>query len=139
MVDKAILQKCVAILDKRKEGDKELRKAWTGEASSIVSANLQIIRRLKVEILARKRETRRERRPGAEPRNPKSEPWSVSDLWESYKTKDWAGYSWEKVDEFWERCSRCGGSGLETCSSCGGSGRKACSSCDGKGEITAYE
>lgn len=138
MIDNETLQKCITILDRRKADDKELRKAWTGEATSLVSAKVQIIRRLKVEIQARKREKRTETHSGSKPWGARSEPWNI-DLWNDYKSDDWIGYGWEKVDEFWKSCSHCDGSGRKECTSCDGRGRKTCSTCEGHGEITTYE
>ena len=138
MVSEEILNRCVEIMNARAETDSALRKCWTGDPESITSASLRTVRRLTVEIEAHKREKRTHRTSASRPWNPKSEPSSI-DLWKDYKSDDWLDYGWEHVDDFWEKCSSCDGSGKRECSSCSGTGKKTCAKCDGAGSYITVE
>ena len=138
MIDENVLNQCVEIMNACAKTDSALRKCWTGDPKSIVSSSLKTVRRLTVEIEAHKREKRMDRASGSKPWSPKSEPSSI-DLWNDYKGDDWIGYGWEHVDDFWEECASCEGTGRKECSSCDGRGYKTCPNCEGDGRIVRYE
>jgi len=135
MTEQEMRQRVAEIICAQAQKDKRLQRAWAGnDALSIESTNLCTLTRLTVSMQARKRESRKERMAGSEPYSPKSEPWTIN-LWQDYLNEDWAGYSWEHVDDFWEECSECHNHPRQDCPSCGGSGRKRCSRCGGDGTV----
>ena len=136
-MDEALRMRVIEILNSQSAKDERIRRAWTG-ASDIAILGVENVTRMSVSIQARKRESRKERNAASEPRSPKSEPCTIN-LWNDYLAEDWAGYSWEHVDDFWEECSECHNHPRIECSSCGGSGRKDCTRCDGDGQIVKYE
>lgn len=133
-VDNEQLQQCMEILNACAKTNSQLRKCWSGDIKSIVSTKLTRVRRLTISANARKREKLMERHPATEPHNPKSEPSSI-DLWNGYESEDWIGYSWEHVDDFWEECTSCNGSGRRSCSTCDGTGKVICTNCHGDGTV----
>ena len=132
-VDETMKQRVVEILSSQCANDERIRRAWTG-SSDFKILGVENVTRMSVSIQARKRESRKEREAAAEPWTPKSEPWSIS-LWKDYLADDWAEYSWEHVDDFWEECSECHNHPSSECPDCNGTGRKRCSKCDGDGEV----
>lgn len=128
-MDAILKQRVAEILNSQCAKDEKLRRAWTG-ASELEILGMENVTRMKVSFEARKRESRKERKSASEPWSPKSEPWSIN-LWKDYLAEDWAGRSWEHVDDFWEECSECHNHPCSDCSRCGGTGKTFCPSCDG--------
>lgn len=132
-MDETLKQRVIEVLNSRSEKDENVRCAWTG-GSDIVILGVENVTRMKVSIQTRRRESRKERNPASKPWSPKSEPSSI-DLWKDYLADDWAGYSWEHVDDFWEECSECHNHPSSDCPECNGHGRKTCAKCGGDGQI----
>lgn len=136
-MDETLKQRVIEIINSQCVKDANIRRAWTG-GSGIEILGVENVTRMNVSIQAHKRESRKERNAASEPWSPKSEPWSI-DLWKDYLADDWAGYSWEHVDDFWEECSDCHNHPSRDCSECNGTGRRVCSKCGGDGRVMKYE
>ena len=133
-----LMNRTVGIINSCANKDAQLSQAWTGDVSTVKSAEIKSIRILRIEVDCRKREHRTEKNPASEPWSPKSVPWSVNEwnyLPEWQEITGWDESDWVKAETFREKCDDCGGDGRTECTRCHGRGKRSCPTCGGDGFI----
>jgi hypothetical protein len=133
-----LMDRTMAIINACANKDEKLNQAWTGDISTVKSAEIKSIRIMRLEVDCRKREHRTEKSPASKPWSPKSVPWSIYEwnyLPEWQEMTGWDESDWVNAESFWEKCDDCGGDGRAVCGRCRGFGKHTCSTCGGDGLI----